>query len=1117
MAPARKLLKLAAAAVAVAAAVASAAPGDHPQCSISPFPQMVMTGQLLPFTITPPEFASCADATISVDAPPTEGTLMAVGTSLLYQAPAYESDDVASLVVKCPSTGASCELLVGFLVSAPPTTTPAAPTTAGPSTTPGPTTTTEAPLPQCPAGLDVNATVPLNSVFTTSLPAKLDGCSGITTYRADSANAKGRLYVNLVGSVLIVGSQFETLENFAIVASCDAVKTCSIPVRVVSFKQLTAPPTSTVAPGPAACPNIYYYEAPIGAVLSSSLRDMPGQPSCAFGRAFSLISAPKAGTLALSLNGDFTYAPPNSEGWAEFAFELNCMGAVSCIGVGRLLVTKGTGIIPVSTTPAPTGPSTPFVSDGYTTCSGSCNENAWKVLSGAALTWDSDPAAATAGLTTPRGDRQPLGGVGVDFINGSLVLKGYAQVGSLAARFLTFEPVTDFTAGKDAGLASFSGECLANQPQIGFAEEVWKWQSLANKTGHVGIRYNSGSSYYHKFGGKHIGCDTFAANPCRYAPMLSPNKLHWRVDVSSCDVTWTGTFNVSALTNLRNSRGEKVFYYTSSKDVEGVVYSQGTTAKSWLEPAQGAISNTVPHQLSMTFDTAVAVAKSEPASPFTLDAQYYEYTEANGDKAFGINLLFFSLMTPAGKTFTADRHVKGFRYLKADWRGPNRASCPTCTGAETLCTLPTAAAESAFTGNFSHGTCANGAGVVTLKKGPAFAGHECEGYTITTQPTGRVGFSAPANCVNSFQNLTLRGVAAGSRGTATPISFEGTISLQLLLDNGARPIVNLDLSAYVARVAIGPALRGALEVCRSTPYWPVYDPLGDSLPDAPHRLWKKSAVAAAASENQVLCLDKNDMRFGPTSWAVLSLNAPGLNPAATLTVESIFVTIPSEPNPVYLMYRDPATGLYGEPSAAAVKGGTFWKRTHPFLNFRFINNASKMSRAPDVTVPASTTFGFAFTPGAYNVDSSMVVTAVVRATTRNADGTTTEGAATFRRTIFLDPLLSALTRYGPITVSASASEADEASITYELAVAAAVTIGIIFAGLMVISADEDRKLPKWMPRATIIRDIPVLGGVVVGKKKKKPAAAGAAAAAPKFNPNDYRNPYEAAMGAAFNP
>lgn len=1067
-----------------------AALGDS--CSVSPYPQLVEANELLSFTITPPEFQECQSRSVSVTSPPTAGTLTNVGEGLIYKAPSYETDDVASVTIKCISTGKSCELLIGFLVSAP-LTTPTQTTgmTLNPSVTSGPvtaatTTASTETLPKCPTAA-LNFSVALSSVLNSALPVSMPNCAGITTYRAAASNTKGRVYVNLVGSLLIVGDQFETLEVFNIVASCDSVQVCNIPITVISYKTLTAPPTTSAAAAQTECPSVYYYESPIGSVFSSSLMGMPNQPACAFGRAFTLYSGPTAGVLNLYLNGDFTYEPPSSEGWATFSFNHHCMGVITCVGTARMLVTNKVTVIPASTSAG--GPNTtPFISDGYTTCQGTCNEKAWKVLTGTSLVWDTAPNAV-GNVTTARTDKQIIGAVGVDFFNGSVVISGYSQIGSLSARFLTFDPVTNFQSPSGAPLASFKSQCLANQPQVGLSEEVWKWVSLANKTGYVGIRYNSGSSYYHKFGGKHIGCDTFSSNPCTYAPLLTPNTANWKVDINNCDVTWKGTYTIAALTSLLTAGGDKVFYYTSSKDVKGTIYSQGVTAKSWLDPSLGAISNTVPHTISMTFDTAVTAAKADANAPYSLDAQYFEYTDSNGDKAFGINLLFYSSTTSEHNFFITDRHVKGFRFLRSEWTSVTASTCPTCTGSKTVCTNPTSAIESAFTGEFLQGTCEGDLAFVTLEKGMGMSDAECAGHTVSNQVRNRPGFSTPRNCSNAFQNLTIRGIAAGSRSVTTPLGFEGTISLQLLLDNGNRPIVNLDVKSYVTRVAVDEGLKGSLSVCRSSPYWPVYDPLGTSLPDKPHRLY--------SGEPGLMCIDQHDLKYGPTGWAVFSLDVPDIDPKS-LIIDSISVQLPSE-EPIYLMYRNQTTGLLtDEPHNMS-----FWTRTSPFLNFRFINNASILSHSHDITLSSTTAFGFAITPGTLYVDSSLTVKVVVRSMIKNSDGSLTSGAATFRRIIYLDPLLTTLTRFGPTAavVSEEHEHHETKSLTSIFVVICIVTAILVFVGLFLLSASTERQFPSWMPRATFLHNIPVLGVIWAPRSDEEP---------------NYDNPYQAAMGARFN-
>ena len=1006
--------------LALVAVVCVATIASADWCSFNPLPVEVPAGKSTTVALDPTELADCDSKQAIITTAPEKGTATTAGSVLVYIAPNYDVDDVMRVTVRCTANiSRQCDALIGFIVSS---------TTAAPTTSPNVMSTTTmspastiAPLPTCGGNFPIIMEAAVSTVLRGKFSVPLDGCAISTFTLGDNSAASGRIMINFIGEYLIVASDSEGTQEYTIQVGCSSASICQFSTRVLSYKPISPPSTTAAIES---CPAIYYYTTPIGTPLSSSLADMSGQLSCPNGRTFSLVANPAVGSLVFYVNGDFTYDPQSAnELYTSFNFQMACGGVISCSGVAHLLV-SGTSVGTLPTEATTTATSTPFVSDGRTTCSGTCNSNALKVF----------PTPGTAPTDTARSDGVPIGTVEVSWGQSSLIIKGSSKIGNLAQQFLTFDPVADLTKLAAAPTSSFNNTALKNQGADGLGVEVWTWTNLSKGEGHVGIRYNSGSSWYQKFGGLHIGCDTYSKGGNTYAPLLTP-AAGWSIDINNCDATWTGRLSLAKLTALRTLDDRAVFRFVGN-DMDGVVYTETIQPASWLNPQSGIATTVAAHPISVTWRDGIQVVKDATQRTFTLDAEFFQYTDADGDAVFGINLMLFGVTTSGEDRNAPDRHVTGFKWVSQAWDAIPYA-CPSCGTVQSCAAQDDDGSESTFNGAFKTNGCGNKS-FVTLAKGPSTNGSSCP--QLAGLEVNRPGFSAPDDC-GAYQNITIRGKAPGSRSKASDAGFRlsGTIQLQLFMENGNKPLINVVLSQYVARLSTSSTLAGQLSVCRASTYFPVYDPIGTSLPNSPFTLADKTAGS--------LCVDEHDAYFGPHSWATFTVASATLTPSGVV-VRSITVLGDATWNVPVVLVKNDANGVA---STVQPADGYWWKKTHPFLSFRLIDSASLTSG-----VAAS----FAFVPGTIGQDGPLTVSIQLQ-------DKATGDFATFTKIIYVDKLLTDSLRYGVATVGEAEDTSDANSGIVMTGLVSFCAIGVVLIGLMVVCGDNNRKLPRWLPRGAL--------------------------------------------------
>ncbi|KAG5473872.1 hypothetical protein LSCM1_04507 [Leishmania martiniquensis] len=1004
------------------------------------------------------------------------GLSLSANGSFVFKAPSTEEDVVVTVLMKCDGE-VLCQTKLVLIVAT---------ETVAPSTT-----STAAPTPTCPVSYKYEVETG-QSISGTLVPITSSSCN-ITTYLLlNSSSDTGRHFqVNLLGNFFYVAPTSELVEYAFVDVYCAREFVCRTQVVFVVYAALTTPPP-TRAPLPP-CANVYYYETPPHTVLKATLNNMTGQDPCLHGRYFTLGASPLEGHFDLTLNGDFMFSSAGLEGQYFFTFTMHCLGEPYCAGTAYLLVSSQGTLTPTSTL-SPIEPGEDAnITNRQITCRGTCNANAWKTYPDAKM-WD-----VTPGTGYGRKDGLPADGVAVTWCNNSLVLLVYSLIGNLGVRFPTFELITptkqsymepaDFVGRVASSSPGFEMSCLANQGRAGVGEDVWRWTSLSLDSGNgsVGDLYNSGQSWYHKFGGKHLRCDTFT-NPCAYAPLLTPandtnsSLGRWTVDVNDCDVTWTGVFPYKMMNKMLRYDGSPVWKFVGHLQLQGTLYSEAVQASSWLEPGQFDTDYGT-HDILINLNQFVAVTKTRvPESLFSVDAELFTYVDTETqDRAFGLNMLVYPFVDSYMTTsYASDRHVKGFKWVSQEWVSPSIEQCPTCTGSKMKCVAPLEGAEISYTGpHFPEGDCADGKGRVRLFKGPATLPGDCTDSKMHL--FNRPGFSPTRDCKTAYQNMTLRGIVPGSSGLNETLSrsfnYEGTVQLALLMDDHSYQRLTLRLFLYVSRLTKDAQhLEGGLSTCRSGSYWPVLDPLGWSLPSKPFPL----SVAAATP----LCIDDLSSSYGPSDWALFTVNMPGVKPS-DVTVRSVYVVHNS--SRIYLVYKDPITGTVAIPGSEAE--GEWWQWRYPFFAFRDLATdvgSGKITYSTQMETSAAAAdvvYAFIFIPGSLGVDADIEVVVEASIHSSEAAASTTE----FRRVLHIDPLLTQLSRQGPPPADSSSKQRRDKTDLYAIGATTGVAVALVVTAIFFILADNRRPLPKWVPRGKLVKEtvLSVLPAGLRGKKKPK--------------------------------
>lgn len=957
----------------------------------------------------------------------------------------------------------------------------------------------------------------------------------VLTATADLASAEGLITATV--NVLCRTTTLATGESS--VSGCSVLQTAMVVVPVPPATPAPTTPTPPTPPPPTLvpCPRAYAFVVRIGYTLNSTVADVDGAAVCSntSGPAqYILVSNPTSNVSVFSLDysGAFRYDAPSSMTVDSFTFEQWCGPLLRlCLGTAAIAVTPEAPLpptpspatpappTPVPTTPDPPTPAPPvFAPTARLACAGVCSEKAW--LSAAFLPLSLFDSTL---LTSPRADGQAPDTMTFTINRGNLVVTSLGDIGNMAARFPTTEPVS---AKKPRGLVSadalmaavvvnqtvqdnvyvpldpevlsipFNLSCLGLQGTSGVGEQVWWWtnQTKTPPEGHAGYLYNGDdASYYQTFGGKHVNCDTFAAdNACLYAPFLNPASgaddaavPRWSLNVTDCDTTWTGVYTGKALRKARRSDGSRVFATsgTAPNVLVGTFFNQAIKPASWRSPLSGTVESATPTTVfvSYSFSTRIGFSRSNgqpEQNIFAGDAEFFSYADSNnqGNQVYGFNLFLYPAPKPKLFNITTDDDAAIRAGLRVTSVSINSFAfdldpCPV-TGASVAC--------SGTGGSVCETNCgaANNNFLVQYTPGPA-ALLECGAANSSSSSITVAGLSdsiprdlstlppfdpnnPQGNC-RSFQNITARfRVPGNNTGAALGSILEGSFVLVLALASGdvVRVTVSQSMVLQQAVTQIGNLL--SVKQCRSSPYWPVMDPTGPSLPTVPlpvpfpviegivvdnifergidtnltasNRALSQSLPQAQASwlagplvTNSALdgtlqmCKGADEAVFGPREWMYIQVDVPavqvsaGMTPAdnAAAAAASPPVIVPARVDYVKVMYTRPGVSgspntvylLADDPAArvAADPGSVWWQQSAGFLNFRSL---------PQGNLPPGVEFAFAFTPGPMllSTDAVLVEAAVKVQVTVFATDTSPRYTATVRQPFAIDKRISFVSR-----------------------------------------------------------------------------------------------------------
>jgi hypothetical protein len=532
--------------------------------------------------------------------------------------------------------------------------------------------------------------------------------------------------------------------------------------------------------------------------------------------------------------------------------------------------------------------------------------------------------------------------------------------------------------------------------------DVWVFNT-DQADGQVGTKSSSGKSWYQKFGGRHYSCDIFQAviennvrRPCRYAPLLTPRLNQdedlggvWKFAVEGCAYKWQGKFTWNAMRTQKLFNGNDAMHISGGGNaaytITGEIYNQAVQPNSWTDPSRGFVEIDHKYLLTVVLSQDTNFQFELGIDIFTVDLQQFRYFVGN-EHAFGFNMIVYpKKMNDITPQSDPDRRVTGFQWVEHKWIAPGVAECTgmqcgqnvaapgrfssvdsngnyQATSGQAACANSATAAGDYTGATFPSGNCDVGANpAVYLYKGPATpAGTSVctNGADPMTDIRGVSGISpqnagypaSPVTCSNNYQNITLRGRAPGSdrnQGNGA-FGFEGKITLTFQLANGEHPHFVITPQMYVKSISIDGAFAGTTSTCRSSPYWPIPDATGTSLP-------------------QYLCEEVDARTFGPTDWAVIFFDIKDIDEQlVTMTKLSIQV------NSLTIKFY---------PLGDNTLPGTDWNVQYTYLNFRDLKNSATLSSpsaSPGVVPPKKTDYAFAFTPGAHNENAKITIYCTLR-------------------------------------------------------------------------------------------------------------------------------------------
>ncbi|GET91357.1 hypothetical protein, conserved [Leishmania tarentolae] len=636
-----------------------------------------------------------------------------------------------------------------------------------------------------------------------------------------------------------------------ILVSCGS-SSCTVKQVVI-----VSPPTTTTTSAPVMqCPGNYKYsiilnldDALIEQVFNVSARATATGMFCPSGTISATLKEPTHGVLQWNNTGAFVYTPPTSgEGDAvdSFEFQLTCRSeGTKCAGTAIISIVREEK------------DEIYYAMEGAIVCRGTCDAAAWRTSPTALDLFDVNK---TGVAVTPRKDLRAVDGVDFDFtMDGDLVIHAYTTIGNLAARFVTFHPMTEASVQglfnsdsvPDGSHVSFEPSCLNKQATTGQGTDIWSWTDSDALKGHLNMdsnAYKSGDNYYQKFGGNHRHCDVYREDPCKYAPLMTPTlnddnhnvynnatpSVQWKLYINDCDATWVGRASVESLRALRQPDGSPTFKWEGNGTyLVGAVYSQSVKPASWSSPAAGIAHSETVYEVRLKIHNTIivnAVARpfsdtTDPVLQMSSDIQYSAGKRTDTQERLYRYSVFLYPYFEANKT-AADMtalslKVASTTLLNATWTSPSKEECPMCTGTMISCK---------GTGSGFDTDCGDKA-LMTFEA-LDYNASDFESAIVTDESSGKSASMSvsPKNALRVTFAVRVKGAGSAESTEAYPV---GTFAISVKLSNNQVFDVVVNQTDYISE--IDTRFLGT-QICRPSAYWPVPDPLGSSLPVKPYNV-----------------------------------------------------------------------------------------------------------------------------------------------------------------------------------------------------------------------------------------------------------------------------------------
>lgn len=617
---------------------------------------------------------------------------------------------------------------------------------------------------------------------------------------------------------------------------------------------IVEPPTTTTTVAPLMqCPGNYNYSLILNSdgivieqVFNLSARAAATGMFCTSGIISATLTEPAHGALRWNDTGTFLYTPSRTEvgdAMDSFGFQLTCSNEG----------TKCAGTVVISIV-SEEKDEIYYAMEGAIVCRGTCDAAAWRTSPTALDLFDVNK---TGVAVTPRKDVRAVDGIDFDFtVGGDLVIHAYTTIGNLAARFVTFHPITETsvqglfnsTSVPDGLHVSFEPSCLDKQAITGQGADMWSWTDLDALKGHLNTEsnaYKSGDNYYQKFGGNHRHCDVYRVDPCKYAPLMTPTlsdnnnvynnatpSVQWKLYINDCDATWVGKVSVELLRALRQPDGSPTFRLEGNGTyLVGAVYSQSVKPASWTSPLASIVHSETAYEVRLKIHNIIIVdAVARPLSDATAsllqmssDIQYSAGKRTDTqERLYRYSVLlypYFEANKTAADITSLSLKVVSTTLLNSTWTSPSKVECPMCTGTMTSCT---------GTGNGFETDCGDKA-LMTFEA-LDYNASDFEGSIVNDGSSGKSASTSvsPKNALRVTFAARVNGVGSSESTDAYPV---GTFSISVKLSSGQVFDVVVNQTDYISELN---TRFLDTQICRPSAYWPVPDPLGSSVPVKPY-------------------------------------------------------------------------------------------------------------------------------------------------------------------------------------------------------------------------------------------------------------------------------------------